>query len=576
MAVEHTRAAAAAPVAGWQSGYAAACKAVDAGSIPTPASSDFPSPTARRTDSERPRTLGVVPDTLMSDNLYTLIERGGAQPHRPFMVLGEGRAWTYGELFAWAGRIATVLADLGVRPGDRVAVQVEKSPQAVMLYLACLRAGAVFLPLNPAYTAAELDYFLSDAQPALFVCRPQDRAVARELATRRGIPHVESMDADGSGSLLAAAGAALPDFATVGRSRDDLAAILYTSGTTGRSKGAMITHGNLASNARTLMQAWRFDGADVLIHALPIFHVHGLFVALNVPLLAGASLLFRAKFDAEEVLRLLPLASVLMGVPTFYVRLLQQPALDRRSTANMRLFVSGSAPLLAETHTAWRARTGHAILERYGMTETGMLTSNPYQGERVAGTVGPPLPGVELRIASLDSGALLPRGEVGVIEVRGPNVFKGYWRMPDKTNAEFRDDGFFVTGDVGLIDARGYVHIVGRAKDIIISGGFNVYPKEVETEIDAILGVAESAVIGLPHADLGEGVTAVVVRKSGAVLDEPLVLDRLRQRLAKYKLPKRIVFADDLPRNAMGKVEKRALRERYAALYRPDGNSSAE
>jgi malonyl-CoA/methylmalonyl-CoA synthetase len=503
-----------------------------------------------------------------SENLFALIERAGTPPERAFMTLGDGRVWTYGETLEWTGRIASVLAERGVQPGDRVAVQVEKSPQAVMLYLACLRAGAVFLPLNPAYTAAEVDYFLGDAQPSLFVCRPAVLSAAHDLAARHGVRQVETMDADGSGSLIDAAGRAEAAFPAVERSADDLAAILYTSGTTGRSKGAMITHGNLASNARTLVQAWRFDATDVLIHALPIIHVHGLFVALNVPLLAGASLLFRPKFDAKEVLGLLPHASVLMGVPTFYVRLLQQAGLDHKAAARMRLFISGSAPLLADTHAAWRTRTGHAILERYGMTETGMLTSNPYDGERVAGTVGPALPGVDLRVVSLEAGAPLPQGEIGVIEVRGANVFKGYWRMPERTRAEFRDDGYFVTGDVGRIDERGYVHIVGRAKDLIISGGFNVYPKEVENELDAIPGVAESAVIGLPHPDFGEGVTAVVVPVPGAALDPCGMLATLEDRLAKYKLPKRIVVVPDLPRNAMGKVEKKALRERYADLYR--------
>ena len=505
----------------------------------------------------------------MSENLFALIERRATARDRVFIALAAARGWTYGDMLAWSGRIANLLVARGVEPGDRVAVQVEKSPQAVMLYLGCLRAGAVYLPLNPAYTAAELDYFLGDAQPAMFVCRPQDLAVARELAARHAVAQVETMDADGSGSLLAAASGAGAEFTTVARAVDDLAAILYTSGTTGRSKGAMITHGNLASNALTLADAWRFTDADVLIHALPMFHVHGLFVALNVPLIAGASLLFMPKFDADEVVRRLPQATTLMGVPTFYVRLLQHPGLDRQTVARMRLFISGSAPLLAETHTAWRERTGHAILERYGMTETGMLTSNPYEGERTAGTVGPSLPGVELRIAELESGAPVPQGEIGVIEVRGPNVFKGYWRMPERTQAEFRGDGFFITGDMGVVDARGYVHIVGRAKDLIISGGFNVYPKEIETEIDTIPGVAESAVIGLPHADFGEGVTAVVVRSAGAQLEERAMLDHLQHRLAKYKLPKRIVFVDDLPCNAMGKVEKKALRERYAALYRP-------
>jgi len=505
----------------------------------------------------------------MSENLFALIERRVPGFERDFISTPGQRGWTYGEVLAMSGRIANLLVARGVAPGDRVAVQIEKSPPAVMLYLGCLRAGAVYLPLNPAYTPAELDYFLGDAEPAMLVCSPGRLAASSELAARHGLAQVETMDAEGGGSLAAAAASAASRFATVARAGDDLAAILYTSGTTGRSKGAMITHRNLASNALALVEAWRFTGADVLLHALPIFHVHGLFVALNVGLLAGASLLFLPRFDADEVVRLLPRATTLMGVPTFYVRLLQHPGLTRELVAHMRLFVAGSAPLLADTHAAWRERTGHAILERYGMTETGMLTSNPYQGERIAGTVGFALPGVELRIADLETGGSLPQGEIGVIEVRGPNVFKGYWRMPERTQAEFRPDGFFITGDMGLIDPRGYLHIVGRAKDLIITGGYNVYPKEIETEIDAIPGVVESAVIGLPHPDFGEGVTAVVVRKAGVELDEQRMLADLQERLARYKLPKRIVFLGDLPRNAMGKVEKKALRERYAALYAP-------
>ncbi|MGQ3032260.1 MAG: AMP-binding protein, partial [Ferrovibrionaceae bacterium] len=351
------------------------------------------------------------------------------------------------------------------------------------------------------------------------------------------------------------------EFADVARGPDDLAAILYTSGTTGRSKGAMLSHRNLASNASTLVDSWRFTRSDVLLHALPIFHTHGLFVATNVILLSGASMIFLTRFDPAEILRLLPQATVMMGVPTFYVRLLQDPGLDQAATANIRLFVSGSAPLLAETHEAWRQRTGHAILERYGMTETNMNTSNPYDGPRVAGTVGPPLPGVEVRVVDPESGRALPNGEIGMIEIRGPNVFQGYWRMPEKTAAEFRPDGFFISGDLGLIDAAGYVQISGRGKDLVISGGYNVYPKEVEGEIDALDGVVESAVIGLPHRDFGEGVTAVVVRKPGASLGEAEVLAALDGRLARYKQPKRVLFVDDLPRNTMGKVQKNVLRE---------------
>jgi malonyl-CoA/methylmalonyl-CoA synthetase len=502
----------------------------------------------------------------MSANLFALATAAAARaPARPFLTTPEGRSLTYAEAVEGAGRWANALISLGVRPGDRVAVQVEKSPEAVLLYLATLRAGAVYLPLNTAYTLAELDYFVGDAEPALVVCDPVAREGVRALA--RGAA-VETLDAGGEGSLAERAAAAPAAFADVARSADDLAAILYTSGTTGRSKGAMLTHGNLASNAEVLRREWRFTGEDVLLHALPIFHVHGLFVALNTTLAAGASMIFLPKFDPEAVIRFLPQSSVMMGVPTFYTRLLQDPRLDHDLVSRVRLFVSGSAPLLAETHRQWRDRTGHAILERYGMTETGMNTSNPYDGERVAGTVGPPLPGVELRIADPESGRPTPPGEIGMIEVRGPNVFKGYWRMPEKTAAEIRADGFFITGDLGLVDERGYVQIVGRGKDLVISGGFNVYPKEVESEIDALPGVVESAVIGLPHPDLGEGVTAVVAAAPGGALTEQAVLAALAGRLAGFKRPKRVLFVDDLPRNTMGKVQKAALRERWKDLYR--------
>jgi malonyl-CoA/methylmalonyl-CoA synthetase len=351
------------------------------------------------------------------------------------------------------------------------------------------------------------------------------------------------------------------------RGNDDLAAILYTSGTTGRSKGAMLSHDNLASNSLTLVDYWRFTDKDVLIHALPIYHTHGLFVASNVTLFARASMIFLPKLDPELIIKLMPRSTVLMGVPTFYTRLLQSPNLTKETTSHMRLFISGSAPLLADTHREWSARTGHAVLERYGMTETNMNTSNPYDGERVPGAVGFPLPGVSARVVDPETGKQLAADEIGMIEVKGPNVFKGYWRMPEKTKSEFRDDGFFITGDLGKIDAKGYVHIVGRGKDLVISGGFNVYPKEIESEIDAIDGVVESAVIGLPHADFGEGVTAVVVPQKGAKLDEAAILHALDGRLAKFKMPKRVLFEDDLPRNTMGKVQKNVLRDKYKTLY---------
>jgi len=503
----------------------------------------------------------------MANHLFDAI-RAAAAREAVFIETAEGRRWTYGDMLEFSGRLAGALQGLGVTPGDRVAVQVEKSPEALMLYLACLRAGAVYLPLNTAYTLAELDYFIGDAEPRLVVVAPKAAEGVRTVAGKHGA-QVETLDEAGGGSLFVLAADAGADFPDAARGADDLAAILYTSGTTGRSKGAMLTHDNLLSNALTLRDYWRFTGADRLIHALPIFHTHGLFVASNVTLLAGASMYLLPKFDAGEVLRLMESASVMMGVPTFYVRLLQHPGLTRTAAEGMRLFVSGSAPLLAETHRSFAERTGHAILERYGMTETNMNTSNPYDGERIAGTVGFPLPGVSLRVSEPETGRPVPDGETGMIEVKGPNVFAGYWRMPEKTAAEFRADGFFITGDLGKIDARGYVHIVGRGKDLVISGGYNIYPKEVESEIDAMAGVVESAVIGLPHPDFGEGVTAVVVREKGSALDEAAVLDGLRERLARYKQPKRVLFIDDLPRNTMGKVQKNVLREAYKDLYRP-------
>jgi malonyl-CoA/methylmalonyl-CoA synthetase len=463
--------------------------------------------------------------------------------------------------------MAGALAALGVVPGDRVAAQIEKSPEGLMLYLGAIRAGAVFLPLNTAYTTAELDYFLRDAEPRVVVCDPARREAIAAIAGDSGVAAVETLGADGRGSLYDKMVAAPDTFAPAPRGADDLAAILYTSGTTGRSKGAMLSHDNLVSNARTLVETWRFTSADTLLHALPIYHTHGLFVATNVVLFSGASMIFMPKFDAGAMIADMPGASVMMGVPTFYTRLLDRQDFTAETADAMRLFISGSAPLLAETHRDWFARAGHAILERYGMTETNMNTSNPYEGERRAGTVGFPLPGVDLRVVDPESGADLARGEIGMIEVKGPNVFKGYWRNPEKTAAEFKPDGFFITGDLGKIDADGYVHIVGRGKDLIITGGFNVYPKELEIEIDAIPGVVESAVIGLPHKDFGEGVAAVVVPRPDARLDERSVRDALEGRLAKFKVPKRVFFQPELPRNTMGKVQKNVLRETYKDTF---------
>ena len=502
----------------------------------------------------------------MSNHLFDVIRRSIPSADTVFIETGDGRLWTYGDMVQWSGRIASAIDTLGIRPGDRVAVQVEKSAEALMLYLACIRCGAVYLPLNTAYTLTELDYFISDAEPRLVVVAPKAAGGIKTIASNYGAL-VETLDEQGGGSLIDLAKDEQPDFVDASRGPDDLAAILYTSGTTGRSKGAMLTHDNLLSNALSLRDYWRFTPDDRLIHALPIFHTHGLFVATNVILTSGASMFLLPKFDPVEILALMPRATTMMGVPTFYVRLLQNEGLNRDAVAGMRLFISGSAPLLADTHRAFQERTGQAILERYGMTETNMNTSNPYDGTRIAGTVGLPLPGITVRVAHPEIGEVLASDETGMIEVKGPNVFKGYWRMPEKTKSEFRDDGFFITGDLGKIDRQGYVHIVGRGKDLVISGGYNIYPKEVESEIDLLPGVVESAVIGVAHPDFGEGITAIVVRQAGSDLDERAIFAALRDRLARYKQPKQIIFVDDLPRNTMGKVQKNILREKYGDLY---------
>ncbi len=468
---------------------------------------------------------------------------------RPFLTDDQGKVITYGALASDVARMGQVLIDMGVQPGDRVTAQVEKSPEALMLYLACLWVGAIYMPLNTGYTASEIDYFVGDAEPVLMVTEP-------------GVIVPDGVRTITLTQLCAAMTSTLAPRHTA--APDDLAAMCYTSGTTGRPKGAMISRRALASNAQTLAAAWRFTAQDVLIHALPVYHVHGLFVATNTVLASGASMLFQAKFDATHVLSALSEATVLMGVPTFYTRLLSLGALDRAACQSMRLFVSGSAPLLAETHRDFAARTGHAIIERYGMTETQINTSNPYDGARVPGTVGLPLPGISVRVVDPDRGTALPMGDIGMIEVKGPNLFAGYWRNPEKTAADMRDDGFFITGDLGRIDEHGYVHIVGRGKDLIISGGLNVYPKEVETEINALPGVIESAVIGVPHADFGEAVVAILV--SEAPINQDQMLEALSGRLAKFKLPKAIIAVDALPRNTMGKVQKTVLRDLYAEV----------
>ena len=496
-------------------------------------------------------------------------------PRRLFLKTAAGRQCSYAALHEQSGRFACALLQRGVVPGDRVAVQVDKSAEAVLLYVACLRMGAVFVPINVANTPNEVEYFLQDSRPRVAVIRPADRTILEPLAARAGIRHVDTLGADGEGSFL--------ELVAKCESRreplqhpgaNSLAAIVYTSGTTGRSKGAMLTRANLASNAAGLIEAWRFTDHDVLLHALPLFHIHGLFAAINTVLASASGLLLLPKFDAAAALRHLPAATVFMGVPTHYTRLLQHAGLNREATAHMRLFVSGSAPLLAETHREFLQRTGHMILERYGMTETLINTSNPYDGARVPGSVGRALPGIAIRVAEPASHAAPPASDVvGSLEVTGPNVFAGYWGDAEKTRSEFTPDGWFKTGDLGRIDAAGYVHIVGRAKDLVISGGYNVYPKEVESELDALPGVLESAVFGIPHPDFGEGVTAAVVGKPGTALSETEMIDAIQARLARYKIPKRILIVDELPRNAMGKVQKNALRASYASLYRaPDGH----
>jgi len=482
-----------------------------------------------------------------------------------------GLRYSWRDLDRASAMIANLLVSLDLPEGSRIAVQVEKSVEAMLLYLATLRAGYVFLPLNTAYQSAEMAYFIGNAEPAVVVCSSKNFGWVSKLAFQAGTQHVFTLDDDRTGTLLQRALHCSDQHEPAARAADDLAAILYTSGTTGRSKGAMLTHGNLLSNARVLKSYWGWCDGDVLIHALPIFHVHGLFVAIHGALLNGSKMIWLSKFDAKKVIDRMPEATVFMGVPTMYVRMLAEPALTREAARHMRLFISGSAPLLIETFQAWQQRTGHTILERYGMSETIMLTSNPYDpkdGERRGGTVGFPLPGVSLRICD-DAGQPVPVGEVGGIQVKGPNVFKGYWRMPEKTAEEFTADGYFKTGDVGKFDEQGYVTIVGRSKDLIISGGYNVYPAEVEGYINELPGVAESAVVGVPHPDFGEVGVAVVVPQAGAQLDAGAIIASLKSRLANFKIPKKCFVTDELPRNAMGKVQKNLLRERYKDLFVP-------
>jgi malonyl-CoA/methylmalonyl-CoA synthetase len=490
------------------------------------------------------------------------IETADAPPGLPYLPL----AYSWRDLDRGSAMIANLLQSLELPEDARVAVQTEKSVEALMLYLGVLRAGFVYLPLNTAYQAAEIEYFVADAQPGMVVCSARNFGWVSKIAFEAGVAHVFALNEDRSGSLLERAAHHSDVHQPAVRNADDLAAILYTSGTTGRSKGAMLTHGNLLSNARVLKEAWHWQPGDVLIHALPIFHVHGLFVATHGALLNGSRIIWFSRFEPKAVIARFADATVFMGVPTLYVRMLTEPALTLQACRHMRLFVSGSAPLLKDTFESWRERTGHTLLERYGMSETIMLTSNPYDGERRAGTVGLPLPGVGLRVRS-EQGADGAAGEVGGIEVQGPSIFKGYWRMPEKTAEELTPDGWFKTGDVGLIDADGYVTIVGRNKDLIISGGYNIYPAEVEGYLNEIDGVAESAVVGVPHADFGEAVVAMVVPRAGSEIDGAAIVRALKDKIANFKVPKQVLVVDELPRNSMGKVQKNLLREQHRGLF---------
>ncbi|KMK66179.1 malonyl-CoA synthase [Puniceibacterium sp. IMCC21224] len=504
----------------------------------------------------------------MANPLYDSLFGRHAGQDTPFLHLPDGSTLTHDQFLRMTARYAHAVTDLGLRPGDRLAAQVDKSAQALALYAACVQAGVVFLPLNTGYMAPEVTYFVENSGARLLVCDGSKAEALQPLATSCGIA-LRVLNGDGTGSLSDDAAILSEHFDTVARNISDLAAFLYTSGTTGRSKGAMLTQDNLLSNARMLVDYWQFTADDVLLHVLPIFHTHGLFVATNITLAAGGAMLFEPKFDAARAISLLPRATTMMGVPTFYTRLLDEPGFDADLTRHMRLFVSGSAPLLAETHVSFEARTGHRILERYGMTETNMNTSNPYDGDRRAGTVGFPLPGIELKITDPATGAELPQGEIGQIEVRGPNVFAGYWQMPEKTAEELRADGFFITGDLGQIDADGYISIVGRNKDLIISGGYNIYPKEIELLLDDQPGVLESAVIGVPHPDFGETVVGVLVPAQGATPDLEAIDAQVRQSLARFKHPRKLVVVGELPRNTMGKVQKNLLRDEFGDLFAP-------
>ena len=499
----------------------------------------------------------------MANPLYDQLFERHRTSQKAFLIRPDGSSVTYDAFLSLSDRFAATLTNQGLKAGDRLAVQIDKCPEFLAIFAACAKSGIIFLPLNTAYTASEIQYFVDDAEASLLLCDPKNKAdLAMHINTQ-----IETLEANGTGSFPDLAKESPADSPICPRKQEDLAAFLYTSGTTGRSKGAMLTQANLLSNAEVLADYWRFSNSDVLLHALPVFHTHGLFVATNITLLAGGTMIFLPRFDLDEIIRFMPKATTMMGVPTFYTRLLGDDRFDQKLASHMRLFVSGSAPLLAETHETFEARTGHKILERYGMTETNMNTSNPYDGDRIAGTVGLPLPGVELKITDPASGNEIKQGEVGQIEVRGPNVFKGYWRMPEKTKEELRQDGFFITGDLGKIDENGYVQIVGRNKDLIISGGFNIYPKEVEAVLDDQPGVLESAVIGAPHPDFGEGVVGILAQSPSAAIELDQIEQAAKAQLAKFKLPKQLVVVDELPRNTMGKVQKNILRDTYRDIF---------
>jgi len=503
----------------------------------------------------------------MNKNFYALLESSMQQfPDKVCLDCDDGIRLSFAQVQELTGRISRFIRQQEIVPGDRVVVQVEKSAFAVALYLACLRSGVIYIPLNTSYTPEEVEYFLSDAGPKLFVCDPSDAENYAGIAAQHQA-RLQTLDKNGQGKLPDSVAAIMPDTDIEQMADDDIAVILYTSGTTGRSKGAMLSHRNLASNAEHLIRIWGWSDQDVLLHALPIYHVHGLFVALHCALLSGATQIFLPGFDAGRIIACLPRATVLMGVPTFYTRLLKHAGFTREVCASIRLFISGSAPLLAETFEEFEQRTGHRILERYGMTETGMLVSNPLAGERVAGTVGFPLPEVETRILDKD-GNPVANGEVGVLEVCGPNVFRGYWQMPEKTAQEIKADGFFITGDLASQDEKGRITLVGRNKDMVISGGLNIYPIEIENCINEIPGVVESAIIGVPHDDFGEGVVAVIVADGKTTLGEDQIYAYLASRIARFKQPKKIIFVVDLPRNTMGKVQKNLLRDQYKTLFR--------